>query len=174
MEAGPDASIRNFIGKGRHVGKAVGHAGCCGARYRDLRNVLGSERRLNDARDGATEDAMRARVLRVHRRIVDRLPSRFAFRDVVAVNITITDGSDWAPEVVMVLGVEHGYEPVVEANRRERHKPRAVADTHLFGGYELTYEWMIGWWTDHKPEPGGLGLLRRTLCTSLERFALVL
>src|SRR5258708_1956381 len=30
MEAGPDASIRNLIGKGRHVGKAVGHAGCSG------------------------------------------------------------------------------------------------------------------------------------------------
>src|SRR5712664_1277593 len=58
-------------------------------------------------------------------------------------------------------------ERVVEANRCERHKPCALADIHLFGDYELTYEWMIGWRTDHEPEPGGLGLLRRTLCTSL-------
>jgi hypothetical protein len=104
----------------------------------------------------------------------DRLPSRLAFRDVVAVNITITDGSDWAPEVVMVLSIEHGYERLVEANRRERHKPRAIADTHLFGGCELTYEWMVGWWTDHEPEPGGLGLLRRTLCTGLAAVVLEL
>jgi hypothetical protein len=27
MEAGPDTSIRNLISKGRHVSKAVGHAG---------------------------------------------------------------------------------------------------------------------------------------------------
>ena len=62
MEAGPDTSIRNLMGKGRRVGKAVGHAGCRSARYRDLGNVLGSERRLNDARNAAAEDAMRARV----------------------------------------------------------------------------------------------------------------
>src|SRR4029077_1138158 len=155
-------------------GKAVGCAGCSSARYRDLGNVLRSERRLNDARDGAAEDAMRTRVFRVHWRIVDRLPSRLAVREVVAVNITITDGSDWAPEVIMVLGVEHGYERILEANGRERHEPRAVADTHLFGDYELTHEWMIGWCTDHEPEPGGLSLLRRTFLTILSAVILYL
>src|SRR6516225_3107931 len=115
---------------------------------------------------------MRARVFRVHRRVVDWLPSRLPFRGVVAVNIAVTDGSDWAPEVVMVLGVEYSDERVVEANRRERHKPRAVADTHLFCGYELAYERMIGWWTNHEPEPSSLGLLRRTLCTGLAAIVL--
>src|ERR1700681_2514073 len=67
MEAGPDTSTRNLVGKGRRVGKAVCHAGCGSTRYRYLRNVLGSERRLNDAGYGAAEDAMRARVFRVHR-----------------------------------------------------------------------------------------------------------
>ena len=113
MEAGPDTSIGNLIGKCCHVGKAVGHARCSSARYCDLGNVLGSGRGLYDARDGAAEDAMRARIFRVHWRIVGRLPSCLAFREVIAVNITIPDGSDWAPEVVMVLGVEHSYERVV-------------------------------------------------------------
>src|SRR5215471_231324 len=174
MEAGPDTSIRNLIGKGRHVGKAMGHAGCSSACYRDLRNVLSSERRLNDARDGATKDAVCARVFGVHRRVIDRLPSRLAFRDVIAVNIAVTDGSDRSPEVVMVLGVEHSYERVVEADSRERHKPRAVTDTHLFCGYELAYERVIGWWTDHEPEPCSLGLLRRALCTGLAAIVLEL
>src|SRR5271165_4715845 len=80
MEAGPDTSIGNLIGKCCHVGKAVGHARCSSARYCDLGNVLGSGRGLYDARDGAAEDAMRARVFRVHWRIVDRLPSCLAFR----------------------------------------------------------------------------------------------
>src|SRR5262245_54299078 len=115
---------------------------------------------------------MRARVFRVHRRVVDWLPSRLAFRDIVAINIAVTDGSDWAPEVVMVLGVEHGYERVVKGDRRERHKARAVLDTHLFCGYELAYERVIGWWTDHEPEAGGLSLLRRTLCTGLYSIVL--
>src|SRR5262249_43791922 len=72
----------------------------------------------------------------------------------------------------MVLGIEHSYERLVEADRRQRHKPRAVADTHLFCGHELAYERMVGWWTDHEPEPGGLGLLRRTLCTGLAAVVL--
>jgi len=36
MKAGPDTTVGNLIGKDRHVGKAVGCAGCSSARYRDL------------------------------------------------------------------------------------------------------------------------------------------
>ena len=39
----------------------------------------------------------------------------------------------------MVLGVKHSYERLVEANRRQRHKRRAVADIHLFCGYERVH-----------------------------------
>src|SRR5262249_62248092 len=79
---------------------------------------------------------------------------------------------DWPPEVVVVLGVEHSDERLVEANRRERHEPCAVADTHLFCSYELAYERMIGRWADHEPEPRGLSLLRGTLCTGLATIVL--
>ena len=51
MEAGPDASICDLVGKDYQVGPAVGYAGCRRARYRDLGDVLGSERRLDDTRD---------------------------------------------------------------------------------------------------------------------------
>ena len=51
MEARPDAAICNFVGKGYQVGKAVGYARCRLTRYRDLGDVLGSERRLDNPRD---------------------------------------------------------------------------------------------------------------------------
>src|SRR3954462_9765157 len=60
----------------------------------------------------------------------------------------------------MVLGIEHSYERLVEADRRQRHQPRAVADTHLFRGHELAYERMVGWWTDHEPCVDGSELAR--------------
>src|SRR5258708_36886731 len=47
MKAGPDTSIRNLLSQGSHIGKAMGYAGCSAARYRDLRDVLRSKRRLD-------------------------------------------------------------------------------------------------------------------------------
>src|SRR3981081_1195106 len=96
MEAGPDAGVRNLIGKGRHVGPAVGHAGCRGAGHRNLGDICGSERRLDGTRDAAAEDAMRARIFRVHRRVVDRLPSRLTIGGRIAISIAVTYCRDWA------------------------------------------------------------------------------
>jgi hypothetical protein len=39
----------------------------------------------------------------MYRRVVDRLPRCLAFRRVVAVDVAVTDGGDWAPECVLVL-----------------------------------------------------------------------
>src|SRR6516165_7273462 len=58
MEAGPDASTCNLVGKGRHVGPTAGHTGCRGAGYRDLRDVGCSEHPCDDTRDAAALDAM--------------------------------------------------------------------------------------------------------------------
>src|SRR5260370_1096810 len=110
---------------------------------------------------------MRTRIFRVHRRVVDRLPSRLTVSGRVAINIAVANCRYWPPEVVMVFGVEHSYERVVEPNRHERHEPRAVAHTHLLCGHELAHERMIGWRTGQEPEPGGLGLLGRSLLTGL-------
>src|SRR5712664_4825468 len=102
METGPDPGIRDLFGKGRHVGPAVGHAGSGRASRRDFGNVLGSERCIDDTRDATAEDAMRARIFRVHRRVVDRLPSRLTLGGRVIVNIAVANSGDWPPEVVMV------------------------------------------------------------------------
>src|SRR5262249_41835277 len=83
----------------------------------------------------------------------------------VVIDIAVANGSDRAPELVVIFGIEYGDERVVKPNRHERHEPRAVDDTHLLCGHELAHERMIGWRTRHEPEPGGLGLLRRSLHT---------
>src|SRR5437870_3419851 len=100
MEAGPDASICNLFGESRHVGPAVDYAGCRRASHCDFGDVHGSERRLDNTCDGAAKDAMRARVFRVHRRVVDRLPSSLTVSGRVAINIAIANCRDWPPEVV--------------------------------------------------------------------------
>jgi hypothetical protein len=56
MKASPDAGARDLVGKGRHVGPAVGDAGCRGAGHRNLGDICGSERRRDDTRDAAAED----------------------------------------------------------------------------------------------------------------------
>ena len=94
METGPDSRIRNFLRKGRHAGPAVGDTRCRRAGRRGLGDVHGSERRLDDTRDGAAEDAMRARVFRVHRSVVDRLPGRLAIGGRVAVDIAVANCRD--------------------------------------------------------------------------------
>src|SRR5882672_5684851 len=105
MEAGPDASVCNFFGIGRHVGPTVGYTRCRRAGRRDLGDVEGSERRLDDTRDAATQDAMRARVFRMHRRWRDRLPGCLTIGIRIAVDIPVANCRDRSPEVVMVLGI---------------------------------------------------------------------
>jgi hypothetical protein len=68
----------------------------------------------------------------------------------------------------MLLGVEYDDQRIVEANRHERHEPRAVADTHLLCGHELAYKGVIGLRAGHEPEVGSFGLLSRSLATGLE------
>src|SRR6266849_1157575 len=175
MEAGPDASICNLFGKGCHVGPTVGDAGCRRACNRDLGDLSGPKNRLDDTRDAAALDAMRARVFRVHRRVGDRLPGCHNIRGRVAIDIAVTNCRDRPPEVVMVLGVQYGDDRVVEPDRLERHEARTVDDTHLLCDHELAYEGVIRHWSTHEPEPGSLGLLGRSLRTdpSSEAFQLV-
>src|SRR5215471_3189884 len=102
MEAGPDAGIGNLFGKGRHAGPTVGDASGCRAGERGLGDVHSSEHGLDDTRNAATLDAMRARIFRVHRRGGDRLPGCLTFGGWVAIDIAVADGRDRPPEVVMV------------------------------------------------------------------------
>src|ERR1700747_2009644 len=103
MEAAPDACISSLLSKRRDVGPAVrdtwGRRACHG----DLRNLIGSERRLDDTGDGAALDAMRARVFRVHRRVGDRLPGCVTISGRIAIDIAIANGCDRSPKIVVVL-----------------------------------------------------------------------
>src|SRR5258708_37565273 len=103
MEAGPDASICNLFGKGCHVGPTMDDAGGRRACQRDLGDVLASQDRLDDGCDAAALDAMRARVLRMHRCVGERLPSCFTIGGRVAIDIAVANCRDWPPEIVMVL-----------------------------------------------------------------------
>src|SRR6185437_2107415 len=107
MKAGPDASIRNLLAEGRSGGPVVGYARRRRASDDDLGDVLRSEHFLDNTGDSAAKDAVCARVLRVHWRVVDWLPSCLAICIWIGINVAVANCRDWPPEVVMVLGVEH-------------------------------------------------------------------
>src|SRR5258706_11719879 len=65
----------------------------------------------------------------------------------------------------MVLGCKTRYQRIVSTNRNERLEPCTGARPHLLCRHELSCEGLVGLWADHEPEPGGLGLLRRSLRT---------
>src|SRR6516164_7329537 len=61
-----------------------------------------------------------ARILRMHRRIINWLPSRLTLGSRVVVDITVANSSNRPPKVVMVFGVEHRDQRLVEPNRHQR------------------------------------------------------
>src|SRR5262249_57392867 len=99
VEARPDTRVGDLLGKGFQVGPAVSHARRHRTGHGDLGDVRGPEHRLDHTRDAAAKDAMRTRIFRVHRRVVDRLPGRLAIGLRVVVDVAIANGGDRAPEV---------------------------------------------------------------------------
>src|SRR4030095_16728514 len=98
MEAGPDTSACNLLGKVRHVGPTMAYPRGCRTCYRDLGNVIGPEHCLDDTCDAAAQDAMGARVFWVHRRVGDRLPRCLTICGRVAIDIAVANGRDRPPE----------------------------------------------------------------------------
>ncbi len=171
MEAGPDARVCDLFGHGSHVGEMMDYTRQRRVGQGDLGEILGSENRLHDTGYGPALDTMRARVFRVHWRGADWLPGCVTISGRVAINVTVANGSDRSPEVVLVLGVQYRNDGVVQANGRERHEARAVHDIHLFCCRELTQEGLIaGQRVD--PEPGSLGLLACSLRAVLSAVVL--
>jgi hypothetical protein len=97
MKASPNAGVCHFIGKLRHIGPAMGDAGSCCAGDSDIRNVLASKSRLDDSGDSSAHDAMRARIFRMHRRIVERLPGCLTVSSRVVVDIAVANCGDRSP-----------------------------------------------------------------------------
>src|SRR5215510_3826730 len=107
VEAGIDACQRHFIGIGPNIAPAVGDARRGRARHRDFRNVRASQHGFDDRCHGGAADAVGARIFRVHRRVVDRLPSRVELGRSIVVNVAIADRCDRSPKIVMIFGIEH-------------------------------------------------------------------
>src|ERR1700744_6625402 len=107
MKAVPDSSICNPLAKGRHVGPAVGYAGRRWAGHSNLGDVLRPEYFLDDAGDCAASYGMCARILRVHRRIVEWLPSCLAICIGSGINIAVANCRDSRPKVGRGLGGEY-------------------------------------------------------------------
>src|SRR5262249_57558401 len=81
----------------------------------------------------------------------------------IAVDVTVADGGDRSPELVMIFGVEERYGAVGLRYSVERHQPRAVDHVHLLEDDKLAYQRLVGRRPEHQPEPGGLRLLPRAL-----------
>ena len=89
MEAGPDASVRYLICEGAKVAPTVDDSGCSRTGHRNLGYVGRAEHRLDDRDCGTTFNAMRARIFRVHRRVVHRLPSGVTISRRVVIDVPI-------------------------------------------------------------------------------------
>src|SRR5262245_30223947 len=140
MEAGPDAGVRYLLIIGTDVGPAMGDARRSRAGHTDLGNRCRTQRSLDGRRNGAANDAMRARIFWMHRRVVDWLPGRVAFGRRIFVDIAVADGGHWAPEIVVVFSVEHRDAGIGGGNGRQRHETRAVDDTHLLRLRQLPHD----------------------------------
>src|SRR5436190_24285089 len=106
----------------------VGHTGRCWTCHRDIRNVVGSEYSLDDTSYAAAQNAMGARILRVHRCLGKRLPCWLAICSWIAVDIGIAYGCDGAPELVVVLGIQYRDQCVIDLDSCDRHKSCALND----------------------------------------------
>ena len=66
----------------------------------------------------------------MHQRVGERLPSRNAICRRIAVNIAVANCRDGSPEILMVFGIQHRDQCVVEG----RHRTGSAADQDLRAG----------------------------------------
>src|SRR5215510_16152317 len=101
---------------------------------------------------------MRARIFRMHWRVGNRLPSRFAFGRRIVVDIAIANRSDRAPEVVVVLGVEYRNAGIRGSHGYDGHEPRTVDQIHLLSNHDLPSDRIGALRAGDKPETSIFGL----------------
>ena len=132
-----------------------------GAGGAELGHRAAAQLGLQHGADGAGQDAVRARVLRVHRRVDQRRPAGIGLGGVVAVELAVADGGDRAPEVVGVLGIEHGDQRFVHRLRRGGVEARVAQ--HVAPGLQRhrAQHAVVDGRQRVVPEARDLGLLRR-------------
>ena len=109
---------------------------------------------------------MCTRVFRMHRRRADRLPGGVPFGGRIVVEIAVANGSDRTPELVLILGVEHGNKRIGSRDRAEREQARAIDEAGLLGRNDPGDDGIIASAVDRQPET-----TRSSVCRA-ERFAL--
>src|SRR5260370_35755258 len=100
MEARPNTRFRDFIGQGPQIGPAVGYSRCGEAGHREFRHISRAEDSFPHVGDRARHDTVGARIFRMHRRVVDRLPGSIPLDLGIPVEIAVTDSGDRTPEIV--------------------------------------------------------------------------
>ena len=101
---------------------------------------------------------MRAGILGMHRRVDERRPARIA-----RVAVGVTNGRDRTPEVVGVLGVEHGDQPIVHGHGRHRQQARVVGHVAPRCVRDRAHHRPVDDRRRRFPELRDRGLLRRAL-----------
>jgi len=142
-----------FLGHGPQVGPAMGDAWRRRAGHSDLGDVSGAEQSLDDSRQRGAADAVRTRVFRMHRGVVDRLPSRLRGYRRIAAQIAVSNCGDGPPEVIMILAIHHGDVGVCFRHGDECHKSCAIHDVHFPGHDQLARDRMVGHGSGNQPEP---------------------
>ena len=100
-------------------------------------------------------------IFRVQRRVDEWLPVGHAVGLVVTLEISVTDGSDWAPEIVRVLGIEHRDVGIRCSHFRQSEQACILQQHSSAARGELADDRLPGGGTHHRPEACYLRLLGR-------------
>ena len=94
---------------------------------------------------------MRARVFRMHGRRLE-LPRGIALDRRIVVDVAIADGGDRTSEFVVVLGVEHGDQPIGSRDGHKRKQARAVHDAEFLVRRQGANDGIVDPAVDRQPE----------------------
>src|SRR5690348_11874288 len=105
MEAGANAGVGDLIAENPKIGEVMRDSKREGARQCQFGELVAAEQRFDYRSNGRTQNAVSARIFRVHRCCVDRLPGGVALRGGITVDVAVTYCRNRTPELVFVLGV---------------------------------------------------------------------
>ena len=122
MEASVNASVGNLLGERLQVCEAMGNSRRRRHSDRDLGYITSADDSFDNGRDRCAYDAVRAGILWVHWRHVNRLPRWHPLRFWIAINISITNCRNRTPEIVVIFRLVHRLDSVRLCNRNHRHE----------------------------------------------------
>ena len=132
MNSEIDPGVNHFLRRLREAGEVTGllHGQRSIARHREV-EFIGSEKELQDRREGAREVVGTRRIVRIRRCVKQRIPAGIADRPRVAVVVALANGRDRPPEVEVKLRLPTSDCRIGRREVREREEPGAVTDIQL-------------------------------------------